>query len=219
MKNNIDWGDLKSAWKKQNVEVDDQLIIASLQKKSLNNIKLIVIIAAIEFVVIVLSNLLLKTPSEDAHLTITQRKFFQSFLKISDNIFIANTFLSLGFLMVFYKLYRKIRVKNSVKDYMHGILLFRKWVNGFIIWNIFLGIVLASTIGYYGFVEGYNSMVTAEKRITDVNPFQSKMGWFVVLFLAVLAFIVSWIYYTLIYGIVLRKLKRNWRELRKFEEE
>jgi len=124
-----------------------------------------------------------------------------------------------GFIFFFYKNYRSIQVTDSTKELMHNILKTRKTVRYFVYYNIgmfILSSIVVSTIYYVHSNQLYEVMGFASKGVPRENfatifiITQIAVG---VVFLGLLM-----LFYWLIYGILLKRLKNNYKELKKIEK-
>lgn len=138
---------------------------------------------------------------------------------INGFIFYSNIlhFLIFGvFIYLFYKNYMSIKVTDSTKNLMRSILRTRKTVRYFVYYNIGMFIVssiILNFIYYANSEELYVLMgspntngINADNFATIFIVLQVIVG---IVFVAILA-----LFYWLIYGILLRRLKRNYKELK-----
>lgn len=125
------------------------------------------------------------------------------------------------FIVLFYRNYRTIKVTDSIKDLMSSILRTRKTVRYFVYYNIGTAVLLLifTNLYYYSkrdtlyetfshLSENYAS-IPSESFTTVFFTAQIIVGVLLILFLVV--------FYRLVYGILLRRLKRNYKELKKIE--
>ncbi|MCH2488756.1 MAG: hypothetical protein MK211_01285 [Flavobacteriales bacterium] len=124
------------------------------------------------------------------------------------------------FIYFFYVNYRSIKVTDTVKELMKNILKTRKTVKYFVIYNVGGAALLMLAINIYFFlnkeqlyetfkgIEGYGN-IPAENFTSVFFLSQAIAGVILVLLLL--------LFYRLVYGILLRRLKRNYRELKKIE--
>jgi len=125
------------------------------------------------------------------------------------------------FIYLFYRNYHSIKVTDTVKDLMHSILNTRKTVKNFVIYNVSASILLLLGVNLYYFTkkdqlyhlmiekyEGYSAI--PQENFTTIF-FISQMIFGVILIALILLF------YRIIYGILLKRLKRNYDELSKLE--
>jgi len=190
---------LKKHWNKDSdfpkVSQDD--IKNMIHKRSSSIVKWIFIISIIEFIILNLISLLMPSSKIDDSTV---------FIEIIDY---ASIGFSLVFIVLFYKNYRSISVSSSTKTLMQGILKTRKTVKIYIYINIFMVII---GMFYAIFVLSHTN-----HYFDKLNNIQSS-----VLILAFLAFMgifagIIWLVYKVIYGILLKKLKYNYTELKKID--
>ena len=149
--------------------------------------------------------------------------------KFSDDIGLHNfliaanilNYLVFGFfIFLFYKNYRKISTTDSVKKLMGNILRTRKAVKYFVIYNVTTSILLivGTNIYYY-----FNQDIVFKFMIEDygiTNIFQERfMNMFFVIQIlfgiVMIGFVI--LFYRLVYGILLRRLHKNYKELEKID--
>lgn len=127
----------------------------------------------------------------------------------------------LVFIVLFYRNYKQIQVTDTIKTLMENIIRTRRTVKFFVGYNIGAAILLmiGTNIFYYlnkdklydllkESYEGY-AAIPAESFTTVFFLGQVIGGIF---FIGVLL-----LFYRLVYGILMRRLKRNYKELKKIE--
>lgn len=227
MNNELDIDNLKKSWKEQDNsqnKYSQEELIQMLNKKSSNNVKYIVIISIIEFILLMVSLFFTSIDSDtivrnlDSH----AREIYLRNYKISQVLVYINIFISLGFIFFFYKSYRKINVMNSTKNLINNILNFRKSVNWFIFINITLGLTSFFLTGFYDFMSGFKKGIDSTTQNTlHIEKIHTPLSspeyifWFILV--CVISIVIILLYYFLIYGILLRRLKKNLKELQKYE--
>ncbi len=125
------------------------------------------------------------------------------------------------FIYLFYKNYRSIKVTDTIKDLMGSILNTRKTVKNFVIYNVSASILLLIGVNlvYYTkkdqlytlMVENYEGYGAIPKESFTSVFFISQIIFGVLLVGLILLF------YRIIYGILLKRLKHNYTELGKME--
>ncbi|NHM06995.1 hypothetical protein G4D82_07155 [Flavobacterium sp. CYK-4] len=206
---------LKKAWKNQDAsynQVSENDIYAMLHRKSSSIVKWILIVSIIEFV---FWNIISFAFSDEKY----QNKL-ESY-GIEDIMFIVNVInyvIVVGFIYVFYKNYRSISTLDSTSKLMQSIVNTRKTVQYYIWYNLF--IVTLTIIISIVMMFAHNPDI-----ISMMNEQISEGHESIFIFVCVLvsmAFIalvigVFWLFYRLIYGILLKKLFANYKELKKIE--
>ena len=124
------------------------------------------------------------------------------------------------FFFMFYKNYKSISTTASSKGLMEQILKTRKTVKHYVIFNL-LFLYISIVIGL--FIELNNNpdvaLLTADFTASgDYYIFYGIMLATTLLMMALLTVLLLGFYY-LIYGILLKKLKNNYKELKKIELE
>ena len=123
------------------------------------------------------------------------------------------------FLYLFYVNYTSISITDTTKNLMRKILKVRKTVTYYVYYNI--GIMfIVSVISYVMMLSQPDLLFQAY----DLPDFEANKSKYVIITLIVIVFIIvvlcvfMWLFYKVIYGILLRKLNRNYKELSKLEE-
>ncbi|MCW5519786.1 hypothetical protein J1N09_08040 [Aureitalea sp. L0-47] len=125
------------------------------------------------------------------------------------------------FIYLFYKNYRSIQVTDSIKNLMSSILRTRKTVRYFVYYNIGAAILLLTFTNIYYYSKKEMLYATFSKFSEDyaaIPPESFTTVFFTAqIIVGVLLIVFLVIFYRLVYGILLRRLKRNYRELKKIE--
>lgn len=126
-----------------------------------------------------------------------------------------------GFMYLFYKNYRNISVTENTKMLMERILKTRKTVKQYVIYNItvmYLGIIL-------GVIMELSNNSEIQILISDIKSEGENDIYIFYLIVAVLSLIAMTLvtilflgFYYLIYGLLLKRLKKNHKELKKIFE-
>lgn len=208
---------LKKEWQSRDqkfpkLSYDD--IYSMLLKKSSSMVKWIFVISVGELLFWIAMSFLVPDSTKEFN---EQMGLKTTFLVIS----ILNYIVVAAFLFLFYKNYTRIKVTSTVKELMESILKTRKTVRYFVYYNIIGTALMYVGINLYYFLnqeklnqllskmyEGYGT-IPAENATMVFFGAQLIVG---VVFIGLLI-----LFYYLIYGILLRRLKRNYRELKKIE--
>lgn len=200
---------LKKDWKKDTTsfeQVSEGAIYNMLQKKSSSIVKWILIISIIEFIILRGSDILILLDET------YKNKMNIAHLYNFEVIITAINFVVLTlFIYLFYKNFKTINTGSSVKKLMKDILNTRKIVKYYVWYNLIL-VGFSSTIAVYFEI----------KNDTKVNLLYSKHELlFIGVGVAIIAisFLLFWLFYKLLYGILLNKLNNNYKELLKIELE
>jgi hypothetical protein len=198
---------LKKDWQKNDAfeQVSEVEIYKMLHKKSSSIVKWILIVSILEFVVLNGISLLLNDPKYDAFMRL------HPFLNFLEKF---NYLVIIVFIYCFYKNFKSISVLNSSKTLIKHILKTRKTVTYYIYWNIVIGGIVGAMSGIEGFNEGYNS---ASKMSGDTKTVALEVNYITIIIMALLIMGVIWLFYKLLYGRFLTKLKDNYIELKKID--
>lgn len=194
----------KKAWENQPEDtnkVSSIEIYKLAQSRSSSIVKWIFIIGILEFVI--LNSLYFIVDMDEA--MIEYRKLgIESFVFYSQ---IAAYIILFYFLWMFYQNYKRISAIESTKTLMKKILKTRKTVRNYVLFNL-------------GYITLLMIVTTIAKVSTNLNDYSNKqlLILIIVTTIATLLFLgVVWLFYQLIYGILLRKLNRNYKELAKLD--
>lgn len=196
----------KKAWENQpqeNDRVSEQQIYKMAQSRSSSIVKWIFIIGILEFVVF--NSLYFFVDMDEAR---------KEYAKLGlENFVLYTEIIAYGilfyFLVMFYKNYKNISTSDSTRVLMKKIIRTRKTVRNYVLFNL-----------------GYIALIMIAFTIASINvnmdELSGKQIALLVFFMTIITFVIlglMFLFYQLIYGILLRKLKRNYKELAKFEEE
>ncbi len=199
---------LKKDWKKrentfqQITEVD---IYKMIHKKSSSIVKWILIISILEMLLWTSISLVYNT--DDYLRKIHSEHLIQYFRYLT----IFNYVVVGVFIYFFYINYRNISATNSTKQLMKDILKTRKTVKYYVWYN--LGMIVLSSIA--GFILAFSIDPKMEKIIHNGKAMFITicvLGAFLVVFVGLF-----WLFYQLIYGTLLRRLFKNYNELKKID--
>lgn len=193
---------LKRDWQKNDAfeQVSEVEIYKMLHKKSSSIVKWILIVSLIEFVVLNGVALLLNDKAYDDFLRLHP---FINFLEKFNYIVIV------VFIYLFYRNFKSISVLNSSKTLIKHILKTRRIVTYYIYWNIFIG----GITGALSFGENFNNGYAAGSNKTAVL----EVNCISIIIAAALTMGLVWLFYKLLYGRFLSKLKQNYTELKKID--
>ncbi|GHC53326.1 hypothetical protein [Ulvibacter litoralis] len=149
---------------------------------------------------------------------------------INDSIGLKTTFMVVnivhyiifaGFIYLFYKNYHSIKVTDTIKELMRSILNTRKTVKYFVFYNVGASILLMLAVNMFYFTKKdqlYKLMVQNYEGYGAI-PQESFTSVFFISQLVISVVFVGLIilFYRVIYGILLKRLKRNYCELEKIE--
>lgn len=149
---------------------------------------------------------------------------FTDDIGLHDVLFVANILyyaVFVAFIFLFYKNYRKISTTDSVKELMRNILRTRNTVKYFIIYNVAGAFVMIIGINVFYY---FNQDLMFQLMIKDygISPSMEKEQFLTMFFITQLVLGVLilggiLIFYRVVYGILLRRLNKNYKELKEIE--
>ncbi len=209
---------LKKDWKRKEAELpklsyDD--LYGMIWKRSSSIVKWIFIISIIEFA---LPHLLYLIPSAREGMELYEGLGLKNMMI---GITIVQYLIVFYFIYQFYQRYREISALDNAKELMHKIIRTRKTVKNYILFalSMFLFTFLLIAIGI-GFSDGdtFIHALNLEDKATEKSIDTIKMivvGVLIAMGILCTAFL--GLIYFLIYGLLLRKLDTNYRELKRLE--
>lgn len=219
----FDIDDFKKSWQEQDVQpkYGSSEIIEMLNKKSRNYVKYILWISIAEFLILLVANIyyLMQESTQGSFTRIVERIGITQTDEIAhnfDSIYWVmksiSLLVTLFFVYRFFINYKRIRIEQNLKDLILQIIQFKNTVNAFIITNIALLVVFTSALVIYVSYQ-INHQSEEISRETYIG--------FIVGSVVTLVFcaILFWIYYKIIYGILMRRLGKNLKQLQEIEDQ
>jgi hypothetical protein len=202
---------LKKDWQKNDAfeQVSEVDIYKMLHTKSSSIVKWIFIISILE---ILLWTSISVFFNSDDYLKNTRYHELDVYF---EGLTIFNYGVVLVFIYLFYKNYVSISTTVSTKQLMKDILKTRKTVQCYVWYN--LGIVVLSLIvGFYmAFTYNPDMIVLMDKIGGNGKILAITIGVFTLTIAVFLG--IFWLFYRLLYGILLRRLYANYKELKKID--
>ena len=209
---------LKKDWdtSKQNYpNLNKEEIYKLISKRSSSIVKWIFIISILEFSLWTILSFFAEGTTE-----------FQQNIRANDYRFIYYTIIGVSYIIIlvfmylFYKNYRSISVTENTKVLMEQILKTRKTVKYYVIYNLAM---MCLSIPIAVIME--LSSPESQTLISEIQGDGDKGIYIFYLIVAVLSLIVMAVvtafflgFYYLIYGLLLKRLKKNHKELKKLED-
>ena len=206
---------LKKDWKKNGdkyPKVSEKEIYAMLHKKSSSIVKWILIISILEFIFWVGLTFLLKDSPSSKKLETFNIDYITIPLTIGSYLIIGY------FTYLFYMNYRKITTTDNVKKLMSNILRTRKTVSSYIYVNLAYFIITSAIILIITFNKD-GDMISLVNKMEA----QGKAGMVYLIYILGAIIIIGllvlliWLFYRVIYGLLLKRLLRNYNELKKID--
>ena len=212
----MDLANYKKVWKNQPEEqnkISALEIYKMTQSKSNSTVKWIFIIGLLEFVFwFAINHLGTKNGALDPYKKLNLINFIENF-----NYF--HYVVVVLFLILFYRNFSLISTVDNTKKLMTNILLVRKTVKWYVYYNlinvvvfsIILNILIFNTPDGINILSGIDNVSFNQEHMTSV---------FIIAQIVVIAImlLILWLFYYLLYGILLKKLNKNYKELTKLNE-
>ena len=202
---------LKENWQSEEHElpkVSFDKIYKILLKKSSSIVKWILIIGIVELLFWSFLNLLVP----DSYFEVYEKFHLKTFLYVTQVFHYA---VVLVFIYLFYKNYKAISVVETTNKLMQKIIKTRKTVNYYVYYNIALYVVLSLVVNIIMFSN-------PEIMVEVLNPKNNNLDESLILTIMIITQVVAlfiiigllWLYYRIIYGILLKRLSKNYKELK-----
>ena len=181
------------------------------QSKSNSIVKWIFIIGLLEFVFWFVINYI---GTKNGDLESFEKLNIINYIDVFDYF---NYLVSAVFLILFYRNFSLISTTDSTKKLMKNILLVRKTVKFYVYYNLIYAIVffIIFNILIFNTPDGINII----SGIDNFNQ-EDMMTNFILAEIAAIAILILilWLFYYLLYGILLKKLNKNYKELTRLNE-
>lgn len=207
---------LKSDWKKrqQNLpKLSYNEIYKMLYKKSTTIVKWIFIISIAELIFWTSLSLITPQSTHEVLDLLGLTKYLMIFNIIHYIIFI-------GFIVVFFKNYASIKVTDNTKQLMASILKTRKTVRFFVIYNVtgFALLLILLNLLYYFQGDLLFEYFSQENGVAYQDKETFMLSFYIVnIILGIVMLGLVLLFYRIVYGIFLKRLKKNYNELAKIE--
>jgi hypothetical protein len=208
---------LKKDWQKKEAQLPKlsyDEIHKMIWKKSSSIVKWILIISILEFT---LPHLLYLVPSFKENMDIYDKLGLHNYI-IGLTIF--TYCVAFYFILQFYRRYKEISVLDSAKHLMHKIIRTRTTVKHYIIYSLsmIMVIVIMMIIGVYLNDDIFSIFGELRNKAQNISPEKIKIS--LMIGMAVMGVILTAVMggiYFLLYGLLVRKLKRNYKDLKQLE--
>lgn len=201
---------LKKDWQKNDAfeQVSEVDIYKMIHKKSSSVVKWILIVSILEFVVLNGIAFLINDKAYDAFLNL------HPFINYLEKF---NYLVIIIFIYCFYKNYKAISALDSSKKLIEYILKTRRIVKYYIYWNIVIGGISGAMTGVESFNEGYNAGYNSGSNLPEKTKVVLESNYITIVVMALLIMGGIWLFYKLLYGGFLKRLKENYNELKKID--
>jgi hypothetical protein len=195
---------LKQDWKRQEKNlphVEAEEIKKMMHKKSTSIVKWIFFISIAEFLFWIGIEFL---SLFDESLNMIKEIGLETFYRISLVVNYAAIFI---FIYLFYRNYKKIQVCDSVKQLMKNIIITRKTVKAYVLFNLAIFSISFGVISYVSF----DDVIGDEPMNVKLFSILFMVVFFVIVLLLIIGF------YVLLYGILTKRLYKNYNILKEIE--
>ena len=204
---------LKKDWNKKQPDgktLSSKDIYPMLHKKSSSIVKILFYISVAELIFWILINSIPFVYSKNY-------KDKLEHIYQNDNLFIGLTIFSYAVIILFiyllYKSQKTISVTDSAKKLMESILRTRKIVKYYVLYNL----VMAGVSLIIGFYYSFTHDPEAVSMLENLSNNRLLLLVLVLIFITSVFIVIIWLFYKLIYGLLLRRLNKNYKELKKLE--
>lgn len=205
----------KKVWKNQ-PEDSNKLTSVEIYKmahsRSSSIVKWIFIIGILEFIFWTAINLTIP----DSFYKIYEDLDLMGYL----NFFMVLHYIVIAiFLFLFYKNFKRVSLVDNTKKLINRILKIRKTVKYYVFYNlatVFLGSIILNTIVFSDNnklmkVMNPDNLALDIKQVITITVISQIIALVIIL-------VLLWLFYKLVYGILLRKLNKNYKELVKLTD-
>jgi len=204
---------LKKDWKKNEnsfQQVSENDIYKMIHKNSSSVVRLIMIIGIIEFLFWIGISLF---SNNDEYFQKLNMDNILLYMRILTYVHYA---IIVTFIYLFYKNYIVISTTDSTKILMKNILKTRRTVNIYVWYN--LGMIIFSLILGFMLAYFYNPDFALVKEKIEHDGIKAILFFIGIVIAIVGVFtVVSWLFYKLLYGFLMKKLYKNYEELKKID--
>ncbi len=200
----MDLDNIKKVWKEQkNASFSREEILAMLQKKSSSVAKWIFYISLAEFAFWIILSLVV--PERDVKIDRTTNSFM-NFIAYTNHIII------IIFIIIFFRNYLKVKANQSINKLLKNIFNVRKTVQYYIIYNIAM-FVISTIIGAVLILSSDESSIRIPEHVKDSNAYWAGVIVGITFFSSILL-TALYFFYKLLYGFLLRRLQKNYDEIK-----
>lgn len=206
---------LKKHWKQDDYQypkVSKSDIYKMILKRSSSIVKWIFVISLLEFGLWTSLSIIFNDSKNAQEFDKLNSAFLMTPLTIIGYIIL------IYFFYLFYKNYQRISSTDSAKKLMENILRARKTVKNYVVFNLALMAITFIAVMYIEFDQDKAIISAAQSAAANGEAFKFYAVTILIVagVLAVMV-IVLLLFYWLIYGLLLRRLNRNYKELKKLD--
>ncbi|WP_396192154.1 hypothetical protein [Flavobacterium sp.] len=210
---------LKKDWKKNEnsfEQVSEVDIYKMLHKKSSSIVKWIFYISLLELLFGVVLNIVLSfTKYDEQNIAMFKKWGIYNFYIV---LSVALYMVVFYFIYKFYQNYKKICVIDNTKHLLTTILNTRKVVKHYVIFNLTSFAVIFVTIFSVGFYHIYiDTMLKKGIEHPEISFKVVAISLLIIIIITSVFTFLFWLFYKVLYGILLKRLFRNYNELKKID--
>lgn len=205
----------KKAWENQPEEsnkVSSVEIYKMAHSKSSSIVKWIFIIGIIEFIFWGAINLTIPDSFYKVYEDLDLMEYLNFFMMLHYVVIAI-------FLYLFYMNFKRVSLVDNTKKLINRILKIRKTVKYYVFYNlatVFLGSIILNVIMFSDNnklmkVMNPDNLALDIKQVITITVISQVIALFIIL-------VLLWLFYKLVYGILLKKLNKNYKELLKLNE-
>lgn len=206
---------LKNDWKKDGdryPRISEHEIYGMLHKRSSSIVKWILLISIMEFAFFLLLSLLLGDNPRAEKMEV----YIPSAINIG--IWIVDMGINVCFMYLFFVNYRKITNTDNIKNLMASILRARKIVTRYIIIKLIVVFIIACISLQFMHNNDPKWLEIFHHAQEKGKGFVVNLMYYGVGIVFILGLVLGfWLFYKLIYGVLLKRLNKNYQELKKIE--
>lgn len=205
---------LKSHWKKESNATDKKFtsndLYSMLHKKSSSIVKTLFYISIAELLFWILIN---------GFSLIYSESYTKSMRMIYGDGYTAEIFTAISyaiilvFVYLLYKSHKSINTLDNAKKLMKSILNTRKIIKYYVIYNL----IVVSVSMVFGFYIVLHKDPNLTENLAHFSSAQMNSLYAVLIVITIGFTLIIWLFYKLIYGFLLKRLNRNYQELKKLE--
>lgn len=203
---------LKKDWNKSGTpfaEFTDTDLYSMIHKKSSTIVKTLFYISVAELVFWILINIVPYFLSSDYRTEIEELSHHTWYVLLT----LSSYLIIIGFVYLLYKNYRSISVLDSAKKLMERIIKTRKIIKYYVIYNLCLAFI-SIPLSFYLMLQENEELAT---QVEGMNSGQMAILMAMIVALTGVFIFVFWLFYRIIYGILLKRLNHNYKELKAIE--
>lgn len=205
---------LKKDWEKQAgnyPKLSYEAIRKMIWKRSSSIVKWIFVISILEFLFWAILNIFLADEAYWREMELINLKEF------TVGVYIVGYAITFYFIWQFYRNYIKISSTDDSATLMKNIIKTRKTVKCYIGYVIISTAITSLVYLYFTFKYHMNN-AAAEAAVSYEFNFNQWLLFIGMMFIVILVFLgIIWLFYRLLYGILLKRLSKNYKELMKLQ--